>query len=103
MIDINQQVRYTLTNTVLNGILPMLLKLYRFMTTEEIRKEYRVPAAIDNDFFATLSVFLTEADGTRIHVESEADVVVADFGRRQRVVVARTQTPLKGKPKRATQ
>lgn len=65
----------------------MLIELNRFMTTEEVRREYRVPAAIVEDILPELPVVATLEDGTRIHLEKDVDVFLNEFSRKQRRVV----------------
>jgi len=62
----------------------MLIELNRFMTTEEVRREYRVPAAIADDILPELPVVVTLADGTRIHLEEDVDEFLNEFSRKQR-------------------
>jgi hypothetical protein len=65
----------------------MLIELNRFMTTEEVRREYRVPAAIADDILPELPVVVTLADGTRIHLEKDVDEYLTDFSRKRRRAV----------------
>lgn len=65
----------------------MLIELNRFMTTEEVRREYRVPAAIVDDILPELPVVVTLEDGTRIHLEKDVDDYFTEFSRKQRMAV----------------
>jgi len=65
----------------------MLIELNRFMTTEEVRREYRVPAAIADDILPELPVVVTLADGTRIHLEEDVDEFLNEFSRKRRRAV----------------
>ena len=47
----------------------MLIELNRFMTTEEVRREYRVPAVLVDDILPELPVVVTLEDGNS-HEES---------------------------------
>ena len=78
----------------------MLIELNRFMTTAEVRRAYRVPDQIAKELLSALPVVLEQSDGTRIHLESEVDAVVAEFSRKRRRDVAAANLPENGKPKR---
>lgn len=65
----------------------MLIELNQFMTTEEVRREYRVPAAIADDILPELPVVVTLEDGTRIHLEEDVDQFLNEFSRKQRRVI----------------
>jgi hypothetical protein len=65
----------------------MLIELNRFMTTEEVRREYRVPAALVDDILPELPVIVTLEDGTSIHLEEDVDDFLNEFSRKQRRVV----------------
>lgn len=69
----------------------MLIELNRFMTTEEVRQEYRVPAAIADDILPNLPVVIVREDGTRIHLERDVDECLAEFSRKRRGVVLTSQ------------
>src|SRR5438046_1227412 len=69
----------------------MLIELNRFMTTEEVGREYRVPAAVANDILPKLPVVVTQEDGTRIHLEKDVDEFLAEFSRKRRGVVLTSQ------------
>lgn len=71
----------------------MLLELNRFLTTEEVRREYRVPPSDAPDLLGSLPVVSVNPDGTRIHVESEVDDCVREYARRKRLEEARSHTP----------
>jgi len=62
----------------------MLIELNRFMTTEEVCQEYRVPDALAGDVLPVLPVVVVQEDGTRIHLESEVDRFLAEFVRQRR-------------------
>ncbi len=57
----------------------MLIELNRFMTTEEVRRAYRVPDALAADLLESLPVVVVTDDGTRIHLESDIDRFLAEF------------------------
>lgn len=65
----------------------MLIELNRFMTTEEVRREYRVPDALVDDILPELPVIVTLEDGTSIHLEEDVDDFLNEFSRKQRRVV----------------
>lgn len=65
----------------------MLIELNRFMTTEEVRREYRVPAVLVDDILPELPVVATLEDGTRIHLEEDVDEFLNEFSRKQRRVI----------------
>jgi DNA-binding response OmpR family regulator len=62
----------------------MLIELNRFFTTEEVRRQYRVPAAVADEILPELPVFVTQEDGTRFHLESEVDEFLADLSCKRR-------------------
>ncbi len=62
----------------------MLIELNRFLTTEEVRREYRVPDPLAADVLASLPVVVALEDGTLIHLESEVDRFLAEFIRQRR-------------------
>lgn len=62
----------------------MFLKLNRFMTTEEVRRDYRVPDEVAGDVLPSLPAVAARADGTRMHLESEVDEFLAEYARRKR-------------------
>ena len=66
------------------GDLTMLIELNRFMTTEEVRGEYRIPDALAEDVLPFIPVVVVQEDGTRIHLESEVDRFLAEFVRQRR-------------------
>lgn len=65
----------------------MLIELNRFMTTEEVRREYRVPAVLVDYILPELPVVATLEDGTRIHLEEDVDEFLSEFSRKQRRVI----------------
>ena len=65
----------------------MLIELNRFMTTEDVRREYRVPAVLVDDILPELPVVATLEDGTRIHLEEDVDEFLNEFSRKQRRVI----------------
>jgi hypothetical protein len=65
----------------------MLIELNRFMTAEEVRREYRVPAVLVDDILPELPVVATLEDGTRIHLEEDVDKFLNEFSRKQRRVI----------------
>jgi len=71
----------------------MLIELNRFLTTEEVRREYRVPAAVADEILPKLPVFETQEDGTRIHLEKDVDEFLAEFSRQRRKIEAQTNPP----------
>lgn len=75
----------------------MLIELNRFLTTEEVRREYRVPAAVADDILPNLPVVIVQEDGTRIHLEKDVDEYLAEFSRKRRKAEAMTNPPPKGK------
>lgn len=79
----------------------MLLELNRFLTTAEVRREYRIPAAVADEIAAKLPVVLTEDDGTQVHLESDVDEFLAEFSRQQRKAVAKQNPVPNGKPGRS--
>ena len=81
----------------------MLIELNRFMTTEEVRHEYRVPAVVADEILPKLPVFVTQEDGTRIHLEREVDDFLAEFSRKQRKAEAQGNPPPKGKAGRSNE
>jgi len=66
------------------GELTMLIELNRFLTTDEVRREYGVPDPVAADVLPFLPVVVTLEDGTRIHLESEVDRFLAEFVRQRR-------------------
>lgn len=60
----------------------MLIELNRFMTTEEVRKEYRIPDFLADEILPNLPVAATAEDGTRFHTEKELDEFISHFSRR---------------------
>lgn len=70
----------------------MLIKLNRFMTTEEVRQEYRVPAIVADDILPKLPVVATLEDGTRIHLEEDVDEFLSEFSRECRKSTAAIQS-----------
>lgn len=62
----------------------MLIELNRFLTTEEVRREYRVPDPLAADVLPSLPVVVALEDGTLIHLESEVDRFLAEFVRQRR-------------------
>jgi hypothetical protein len=75
----------------------MLIELNRFFTTEEVRREYRVPAAVADDILPKLPVVVTQEDGTRIHLGQDVDEFLAEFSRRQRKADAHGNPLSKGR------
>lgn len=70
----------------------MLIELNRFMTTDEVRREYRVPDPLADDVLPCLPVVVILEDGTRIHLESEVDRFLAEFvGQRRHKAVTVTE------------
>jgi hypothetical protein len=78
----------------------MLIELNRFMTTTEVRREYRMPEQIAEELLSALPVVVEQQDGTRIHLESEVDDFIADFSRKRRRDAAAANLPEHGKPGR---
>ncbi len=66
------------------GKLTMLIELNRLFTTEEVRREYRVPTAIADDILPNLPVVAVLEDGTPIHLEGDVDEFLAEFSRKRR-------------------
>ena len=62
----------------------MRIELNRFLTTEEVRREYRVPDPVAADVLPSLPVVIVLDDGTLIHLESEVDRFLAEFVRQRR-------------------
>jgi hypothetical protein len=62
----------------------MLMKLNRFLTTEQVREKYGIPDVLAPKILPYLPLVHEEPDGTRIHLESEVDEFLAEFARRQR-------------------
>lgn len=60
----------------------MLIELNRFMTTEEVRKEYRIPDFLADKILPNLPVAATAEDGTRFHTEKELDEFISHLSRR---------------------
>src|SRR5688572_1385634 len=71
-------------------ILAMLLGLTRFLTTEEVRQEYRVPPSLAPELLAELPAVADNADGQRIHLECEVDDFFAEFFRRRRLAISQS-------------
>lgn len=78
----------------------MLIELNRFMTTAEVRREYRVPEQIAEELLSALPVVLEQQDGNRIHLESEVDEFIADFSRKRRRNAAAANPLELGRPGR---
>lgn len=72
----------------------MLIELNRFMTTEEVRHEYRVPDALADDILPKLPVVVTLEDGTRIHLQEDVDEYLVEFSRNRRKAKALINPPL---------
>lgn len=68
----------------------MLIGLNRFLTTEDVRREYGVPAAVADEILPNLPVVVALDDGTRIHLEQDVDEFVAQFSRQRRNPTAAT-------------
>ena len=64
----------------------MYFKLNRFLTTEEVRKEYRIPESIADEILTSLPVVTTSADGTQFHLENDVDEALDQFSQRRRKV-----------------
>jgi len=79
----------------------MLIELNRFFTTEEVRREYRVPAAVADDILPKLPVVVTQEDGTRFHLETDVDEFLTEFSRQQRKAEARKNPLPKGRAGRS--
>ncbi len=79
----------------------MLIELNRFMTTAEVRREYRIPAALADEIAAKLPVVLTEDDGTHVHLQGDVDEFLAEFSRQRRKAVAQQKPVPSGKPGRS--
>lgn len=79
----------------------MLLELNRFLTTTEVRREYRIPADLADEIATKLPVVLTEDDGTQVHLESDVDGFLAEYSRQQRKAVAKQKAVPNGKPGRS--
>lgn len=62
----------------------MLIELNRFMTTEDVRREYRVPAVLVDDILPELPVVVILKDGTRIHLEKDVDEYLNEFSWKRR-------------------
>lgn len=71
----------------------MLIELNRFLTTDEIRREYRVPDALAEDVLPALPLVVVQDDGTRIHLEGEVDRFLAEFVRQRRPPAAEVDKP----------
>jgi hypothetical protein len=69
----------------------MLIELNRFLTTEDVRREYRVPAAVVDDILPKLPVVVTLEDGTRIHLEEDVDEFLREYSRERRKSTATTK------------
>ena len=78
----------------------MLIELNRFLTTEEVRREYHVPDPLAADVLPSLPVVIALEDGTLIHLESEVDQFLAEFCRRRRLDTAREDPSPRGRPGR---
>lgn len=78
----------------------MFLELNRFMTTEEVRRDYQVPDEVAEDMLPTLPAVTAKADGTRIHLESEVDEFLAEYARRKRQADAQVSPLASAKPGR---
>ena len=78
----------------------MLIELNRFLTTEEVRREYRVPEAIADEILPNLPVVAMQEDGTRIHLENDVDEYLAEYSRRRRKAEARPNPSPNGRPGR---
>lgn len=74
----------------------MLIELNRFMTTEEVRREYQMPAALVDDILPELPVVVILKDGTRIHLEEDVDEFLNEFSRKQRRVIQPQQDQTAG-------
>lgn len=75
----------------------MMIELNRFMTTEDVRREYRVPDTLAAEILPALPVVMVQADDTRIHLESEVDQFLAEFCRRRRLDTARENPSPRGR------
>jgi hypothetical protein len=69
-----------------------LMKLNRFLTTEEVREKYRIPDSLAPKILPDLPYVHEKPDGTRIYVESAVDEHLAELARGQRQADAR-QSP----------
>lgn len=78
------------------GKLTMLIELNHFLTTEEVRREYRVPAVLADEILLNLPVVVTLEDGTRIHLEEDVDEFLAEFSRQKRKAEAQGKPPPNG-------
>lgn len=75
----------------------MLIELNHFFTTEEVRREYRVPDAVADAILPSLPVVVVLEDGTRIHLESDVDEFLTKFSRNRRKTEGMVNTPPTGK------
>jgi hypothetical protein len=67
----------------------MLMKLNRFLTTDEVREKYAIPDGLAPKILPYLPYVYEQPDGTRIHLESEVDEFLADYARSKRQADAR--------------
>lgn len=74
----------------------MFLKLNRFMTTEEVRREYAVPDALAGEILQSLPAVMSDTDGSRLHLESEVDDFLVEFARRKRLAEAQAAPATQG-------
>ena len=81
----------------------MLIDLNRFMTTAEVRREYRIPDGLAKDILASLPAVHTQDDGTQIHLESDVDDHLAEFSRQHRKVEASKMPVPDGRPGRSNE
>lgn len=81
----------------------MLIDLNRFMTTAEVRREYRIPDGLAKKILASLPAVHTQDDGTQIHLESDVDDHLAEFSRQHRKVEASKTPPPDGRPGRSNE
>jgi hypothetical protein len=81
----------------------MLIDLNRFMTTAEVRREYRIPDGLTKEILPSLPVVHTHDDGTQIHLESDVDEHLAEFSRQRRRTEARKRPLPNGNPGRSNE
>lgn len=78
----------------------MFIELNRFMTTEEVQREYRVPAALTAEILPSLPAVAINADVSRLHLESEVDEFLSGYVRKKRQAEAQADPPAHGRPGR---
>ncbi len=78
-------------------VFDMLIGLNRFMTTEDVEREYRVPASLAAEILPSLPAVPTKEDGSRFHLESEVDDFFAEYVRKKRQAEAQVAPPAHGR------